>query len=146
MAEPRASTDEGLSTRFPSETRDCLTSLLESAPLLNSQTHATTASAFSRPKTTREKALASIAVFFLLLASLFIGLFAGAEASFKKEKGKHNSGGGGGPGWGTVTETKTDTQTETATATTTHIGQPTGTPAPVRLQVSSILCADADFS
>ncbi|OWT41367.1 endothelin-converting enzyme [Cryptococcus neoformans] len=112
MAEPRASTDE------------------ESAPLLNSQTHATTASAFSRPKTTREKALASIAVLFLLLASLFIGLFAGAEASFKKEKGKHNSGGGGGPGWGTVTETKTDTQTETATATTTHIGQPTGTPAP----------------
>lgn len=109
--------------------------MLESAPLLNSQTHATS-SAFSRPKTTREKALAAIAVLFLLLASLFIGLFAGAETSYKKEKGKHHSGGGG--GWATLTETKTDTQTETATATTTHIGQPTGTPAPVSFPVCCI--------
>ncbi|KIR28825.1 endothelin-converting enzyme [Cryptococcus deuterogattii LA55] len=83
---------------------------------------------FSRPNTTREKALAAISVLFLLLASLFIGLFAGAESSYKKEKGKHGSGGGG--DWATVTETKTDTQTETVTATTTHVSQPTGTPAP----------------
>ncbi|ODN83287.1 hypothetical protein L202_01458 [Cryptococcus amylolentus CBS 6039] len=105
MAEPRASTDE------------------ESAPLLHNYTPTARSDTFARPRTTREKLFVGLAVLFLLLTSLFVGLFASAEQAYKKEKGKHN-GGDGGVGWHTVTET------ETATRTTTEVAKPTGTPAP----------------
>ncbi|WVF71990.1 hypothetical protein IAT40_006801 [Kwoniella sp. CBS 6097] len=113
MAQPRASTDE------------------EGAPLLDrgqdgapSQSQSPFKSLFSpsRPLTLIEKVLGGIAVLLLLLTSVFIGLFAGAEGMLKKEKGKHGHGGGDG-GW--KTEYVTATQTATQTATTTQYGTTT---------------------
>ncbi|WVQ78577.1 hypothetical protein IAT38_000663 [Cryptococcus sp. DSM 104549] len=122
MAEPRASTDE------------------ENAPLLSSPSHPTQSSssssgpfsalfAPSRPLTRLEKLLGALAVLLLLLASTFIGLFAGAEHQVKKG-GKHHPGAPGGGEGGWKTEWRTETQTETATRTTTEVSQPTGTPEP----------------
>ncbi|WVN86683.1 uncharacterized protein L203_101855 [Cryptococcus depauperatus CBS 7841] len=104
MAEPRASTDQ------------------ENAPLLDNPD--STSSPFSRLRTSRERFLAVIAVLFLLLTSLFVGLFASAEGAYKKEKEKHHGDVPGTP------ETVTETTTETATHTTTQISQPTDMPLP----------------
>ncbi|WWC60905.1 uncharacterized protein I303_103481 [Kwoniella dejecticola CBS 10117] len=113
MAQPRASTDE------------------ENAPLLdNSHSYpeqSTLKSIFSpsRPLTLLEKALGGLAVLLLLLASIFIGLFAGAEGLLKKERGKHGHGGD----IEYVTTTKTSYATTTQySATSTLAPSPTGKP------------------
>ncbi|KAL7424231.1 hypothetical protein Q5752_001817 [Cryptotrichosporon argae] len=112
MAEPRRSTDE------------------ETAPLLDHERHehGSFLDSILHPahKLTRlEKILATVAILFFLLASLFVGLFAGTEHVLHKERAK--------PGKvETVTHTRTATATATATttATTTYAPEPTGKPAP----------------
>lgn len=113
MAEPRASTDE------------------ENAPLLNNdgrgQSSPSSLKALfnpSRPLTFFEKALGGLAVVLLLLASTFVGLFAGAEGTLKRERGKN-----GQVEWKTETETLTATRTQNHISTTTISATPTGTPA-----------------
>ncbi|WRT67335.1 uncharacterized protein IL334_004305 [Kwoniella shivajii] len=107
MAQPRASTDE------------------ENAPLLDNPDSSPSQSPLkaifspSRPLTLLEKALGALAVVLLLLASVFVGLFAGAEGSLNKEKGKHGK-----------VEWKTEYITSTKTATTTNYGTTTTSPSP----------------
>ncbi|ORY20602.1 putative Endothelin-converting enzyme 1 [Naematelia encephala] len=114
MAEPRPSTDE------------------ESAPLLNHDRRNERDQGFlhalahpSRPLTNLEKTLGGGAIVLLLIMSTFIGLFAGAETSLKREKAKHGIDHGGEGGWSTATETKT----EYSTSTTTISAVPTGKPS-----------------
>nr|XP_019042435.1 endothelin-converting enzyme [Kwoniella bestiolae CBS 10118]OCF21365.1 endothelin-converting enzyme [Kwoniella bestiolae CBS 10118] len=110
MAQPRASTDE------------------ENAPLLDNPNSSPSESSSplkaifspSRPLTLLEKVLGGLAVLLLLLASIFIGLFAGAEGLLKKERNGHGHGHGG----------KTEYATSTFTATTTSYGTTTVIPAP----------------
>ncbi|WVQ69874.1 uncharacterized protein L199_008096 [Kwoniella botswanensis] len=120
MAQPRASTDE------------------ENAPLLDNPNSTPSSSSQSplkaifspsRPLTLLEKVLGGLAVLLLLLASIFIGLFAGAEGLLKKERGKHGHGGDGHGGWKTeyVTSTATTTQYGTTTVVNPTPG-PTGKP------------------
>lgn len=67
-----------------------------------------------------EKILIGLSIALLVLASTFIGLFAGAESQLKNEKGKH------------VSVTATVTATKTAgMATTTVSTAPTGKPTQV---------------
>ncbi|WVR05380.1 hypothetical protein IAU60_002394 [Kwoniella sp. DSM 27419] len=111
MAEPRGSTDE------------------EDAPLLHrdydepSGRGSKSLFSPSRPLTFFEKVLGAISVLLLILMSIFIGLFAGAEGMSKKERGKH--GHGGGVEWKTEYVTATTTQM----ATTTIGPVPTGKPS-----------------
>ncbi|EIN07764.1 Metalloprotease [Punctularia strigosozonata HHB-11173 SS5] len=109
MAEPRPSTDE------------------ETAPLLNDGTSPAheeptfaerVAAVFDEPLTALTKVLIVLVVLFLLLASIFIGLFAGAQH-------KLNTGKGDTPG-----ESVTTTVVTTATATTTDV-QTTTISAPI---------------
>ncbi len=77
------------------------------------------------------KVLLIATLIFLILSSIFIGLFAGAQH-------KLNSGGGGGGGKTTVVVTATATATTTAISTTTigvPLPAPTEAPAEVRSRV-----------
>ncbi|KAH9951953.1 Metalloprotease [Amylocystis lapponica] len=80
------------------------------------------------PLTPLTKVLLVVVIVFLLLSSVFIGLFAGAQHRL-------NSGGGGGNGdkapVSTVTVTATATATATTTATSTNVHTSTLPPVPV---------------
>ncbi len=111
------------------ENTDWPSPLAETAPLLNDDSHHLTNNSTlnsilkpGRPLTNLEKALAGIAILFLLLASTFIGLFAGAEGMLKKEQRKE-----GKVEW----KTQTLTATSTRVSTTTVASQPTGKPQAV---------------
>ncbi|KAK8869620.1 hypothetical protein IAR55_000187 [Kwoniella newhampshirensis] len=119
MAQPRASTDQ------------------ENAPLLDNGNDGPSASSSSspfkkmfspsRPLSFFEKVLGALAVLLLLLMSIFVGLFAGAEGMLKKERQKT-----GKVEWKTEyrTHTRTATATKTSLATTTVSAVPTGKPEP----------------
>lgn len=99
----------------------------ETAPLLEdeqSSTQTPLQAIFKpgRPLTYLEKALAAGAVLLLILSSVLIGLFAGAEGMLKKEQRKEGK-----------VEWKTETLTATRTATSTVIAEPTGTPGSVSI-------------
>ncbi|WWD16116.1 hypothetical protein CI109_100541 [Kwoniella shandongensis] len=117
MAQPRASTDQ------------------ENAPLLDNDhdhdAHPSSSSPFakifspSRTLSFFEKVLGGLAVLLLLLTGVFVGLFAGAEGTLKKERQK-----GGKVEWKTEYHTTTATATKTSVATTTVGSVPTGKPDP----------------
>jgi endothelin-converting enzyme len=136
MSTARASTDDGQYRLLPGEAPklisisvDLITSL-EIAPLLDPTSEARPASEEeeqglypyrSRALTGIEKLLAILALLFLLLAAVFIGLFAGTASQLKKAR--HQP---------TPTQTHTVDRphaTTTVTATTT-VGHPTPTDKP----------------
>jgi endothelin-converting enzyme len=83
-------------------------------------------SILQHPLTTINKILLVLLLVFLLLSSIFIGLFLG---SMSKLNGKPDTPGGGHPP-GTFTSTVTVPSTATATVTTTSVTTVTSAPAP----------------
>ena len=89
----------------------------------------------TRRLTNLEKALGGLGIVLLLLASTFIGLFAGAEHALKKEKqnGGHH----------TVTQIISATHTATHSGSSTTAPAPTGSPHKVR---SAVEASDEPYS
>lgn len=133
MAEPRGPTDEGmlfshtLSDRCADST--LLTYIIEEAPLLNNGEaqlsseqggfFASFIAATKEPLSLLSKILLVVCLILLLLTSVFIGLFAGAEHKLKNREGEPPT---------TVTTTQYATQTTTQTRTTTYTAVPTQSP------------------
>lgn len=139
MAEPRPSTDE------------------ETAPLLRdpeAEQNGTqdrpggfknrVNTILSEPLTDLTKILLGLALVLLLLASVFIGLFAGTQHKLNKERGSHH---GGPTSTQTATATVTATPTTTQVATTTvHGPGPTGGPGEPCLTSECILLSASILS
>ena len=148
---PRPSTDEGqFSVSFPISMLPALDlhlNHLETAPLLhdpdapNHQSHNDTfAERFTKvvqePLTPLSKLLCVLALVFLLLSSVFIGLFAGAQHKLNNKEG---DGGETKPAETvTVTYTTTDISTRTTTETTTSLSTTIATATTTATRTSTV--------
>ncbi|TDL24747.1 endothelin-converting enzyme 1 [Rickenella mellea] len=132
MAEARPSTDEETAPLLqdPDHARtESETTRHDSSPFQNFLEHVT--SITKEPLNALSKVLLVLAIVLLLLTSIFIGLFAGAQHKLKERSGK-------------VPPTETVTTTVVSTATTTQVGTPTA-PLPVPTRPPPVnICTTAD--
>lgn len=137
----RTVTDEGKSLGVSCEFRNWLTFTAEIAPILqevnrdsgeNSRQHesqgffAKISALTHEPLTDLSRALLVIAIFFLLLSSIFIGLLAGAQHKLDTEDGRHAPG---------TTVIVTATTTAVVTQTLPSVPAPTSPPEEVRVSM-----------
>ncbi|KAF9239580.1 hypothetical protein BU15DRAFT_74438 [Melanogaster broomeanus] len=115
----------------------------EAAPLLNNRGHngdqeqdqpdppsprrSRLTDVVQEPLTGLTKVLLVEVLILLLISSVFIGLYAGAQHKLNLKNGRGGGGGGGDEGNGTQTETETQTVTFTTTAATTLVSATTTT-------------------
>lgn len=107
--------------------------------------HSSFTSIIQEPLTSLTKVLLVVALLFLLLSSIFIGLFAGAQHKLNTGRGQEPPVTVTSTVYNTATSTQTQTQTQTQTATSTTVSTSTvSVPGPIPTgpheEVSGCLC------